>query len=105
MKNISNSENPRPIVNVDSGLKAPDVPRLVVPSEDCRGTLDIVGMDHPKLGQIIIRDKTTKKSLLDKYHPQYVDTYKGYFVNLREEDHEPEIVFNDNLEILCPVEE
>jgi hypothetical protein len=105
MNSNTNLENPRPIVNVDSGLKALDVPRLVVPSEDCRGTLDIVGMDHPKLGQIIIRDKTTKKSLLDKYHPQYVDTYKGYFVNLREEDHEPEIVFNDNLEILCPVEE
>jgi hypothetical protein len=91
-------------VNVDSGLKALDVPRLVVPPV-CRGTLDIVGMDHPKRGQIIIRDKTTKKSLLDKYHPQYVDTNKGYFVNLRGEDHEPEIVFNDNLEILCPVEE
>ena len=34
MKNISNSENPRPIVNVDSGLKALEVPRLVVPSEN-----------------------------------------------------------------------
>ena len=29
-----NSENPHPIVNVDSGLKALEVPRLFEPSED-----------------------------------------------------------------------
>jgi hypothetical protein len=43
MKN-PNSENPRPIVNVDSGLKALEVPRLVVPSA---GPSDATGSRPP----------------------------------------------------------
>jgi hypothetical protein len=58
-----NSENPRPIVNVDSGLKALDVPRLDRASDSegdsiglC-GTVDPIGLikDSGRLSAIAVR--------------------------------------------------
>lgn len=62
---------------------------------------EIVSVAHPKSGQFIIRDRITKEPFDDGYNIQFIDTIRGYFVSLGD-DRKPEIVFNDNLEIIGP---
>jgi len=94
-------------VKVDSGLKALDVPRLVVPSEgsgdsigydDLPDTLEYLSAENSWARYYEVIDKTTGKAPNDLGHPVYLNTKEGFYIDM-DMDRNSKICFRQNLQI------